>query len=372
MIAAGIQPGKDGGFTAEQLSTPEAQAVILPSTTVRQGVVSHLQVGPAVGPMNRAKDAALATAYALINSDLLTDAQRQTLRNKLAAVVQQDINLLKEITGKRPRLVPDKHARQGIEAKSFDAFVDSSTDSEAAAKAADRLKEDGGNASDIKPTGQTMSMRLPSYSLGHLVNETLALPAAEERGRKYRTTSLGLMSTKKTVGVGDFVVGTAGVRDGFTTPEEHILLPGTTAAEATGAMLLLGTSLGMSKVRSHRLVRPDHPNAHPAMTVFVPGDVVTQENATKIARAMAPHGMQIVVRSVTNGSLIIATGFNKKPITDNATRSFAAAINDNISGELSVSESALDYAEQETGLRGDGTDSPADIRAAEDLSLIHI
>ena len=366
LIAAGIQPGKDGGFTAEQLSTPEAQAVILPSTPVRQGVVSHLQVGPAVGPMNRAKDAALATAYALINSDLLTDAQRQTLRNKLGAVVQQDINLLKDMTGARPRLVPAKHARVGLESKSFEAFVDASTVEGAAGDATARIEEDGGKASDIKPTKQTMTMRLPTYAMGLGINETLALVQAEARDGKYRTTSLGLMSQSKVLGEGSYIVGSAGVRDGFTTPEEHILLPGTTAAEATSAMLLLGTSLGMSKVQSHRLVSPDHPNAHPAMTVFVPGDVVKQENATKIARAMAPHGMQIVVRSVTNGSLIIATGFNKNPITDSATQSFAAAINDNVSGELSVSESALDYAEQETGLRGDGTDSPADIRAAED------
>jgi hypothetical protein len=366
LIAAGIQPGKDGGFTAEQLSTPEAQAVILPSTPVRQGVVSHLQVGPAVGPMNRAKDAALATAYALVNSDLLTDAQRQTLRNKLAAVVQQDINLLKDMTGGRPRLVPAKHARVGLESKSFEAFVDASTVEGAAEDATTRIEEDGGKASDIKPTKQTMTMRLPTYAMGLAANETLALIQAEARDGKYRTTSLGLMSQSKVLGEGSYIVGSAGVRDGFTTPEEHILLPGTTAAEATSAMLLLGTSLGMSKVQSHRLVSPDHPNAHPAMTVFVPGDVVKQENATKIARAMAPHGMQIVVRSVTNGSLIIATGFNKNPITESATQSFAAAINDNVSGELSVSESALDYAEQETGLRGDGTDSPADIRAAED------
>ena len=366
LIAAGIQPGKDGGFTAEQLATPEAQAVILPSTSVRQGVVSQLQVGPAVGPLNRAKDNALATAYALVNSDLLTDAQRQTLRNKLAAVVQQDINLLKDMTGGRPRLVPAKHARLGLESQSFEAFVDASTVEGAAEDATNRIEGDGGKASDIKPTKQTMTMRLPTYAMGLAANETLALIQAEARDGKYRTTSLGLMSQSKVLGEGSYIVGSAGVRDGFTTPEEHILLPGTTAAEATSAMLLLGTSLGMSKVQSHRLVGPDHPNAHPAMTVFVPGDVVKQENATKIARAMAPHGMQIVVRSVTNGSLIIATGFNKNPITDSATKSFAASINDNISGELSVSESALDYAEQETGLRGDGTDSPADIRSAED------
>ncbi len=366
LIDAGIQPGKDGGFTAEQLATPEAQAVILPSTTVRQGVVSHLQVGPAVGPMNQAKDNALATAYALVNSDLLTDAQRQTLRNKLAAVVQQDINLLKNMTGGRPRLVPAKHARLGLESQSFEAFVDASTVEGAAEDATARIEEDGGKASDIKPTKQTMTMRLPTYAMGLAANETLALVQAETRDGKYRTTSLGLMSQSKVLGEGSYIVGSAGVRDGFTTPEEHILLPGTTAAEATSAMLLLGTSLGMSKVQSHRLVSPDHPNAHPAMTVFVPGDVVKQEVATKIARSMAPHDMQIVVRSVTNGSLIIATGFNKKPITDSATRSFATAINDNINEELSVSESALDYAEQETGLRGDGTDTPADIRAAED------
>jgi len=381
LIAVGIEPDDQGGFSTEQLTSPEALRAIEAASAVRSGTVTSLQVGQVAGQASLQKDNLVALAYALLNSDVLTDAQKQTLRNKLSKVTQQDINLLKEIVGGRNRLTPAKNARVGLELGSYEAFVDAALVQDAVTEAMSRVAAEGGVVADVKigkGMGETLSVRIPVAAFGLGYNATAALPAAEQAGLDksglYRTASMGLMSNNKVLGEGTYAIGSAGVRDGFITPEEHILAPGLTAAESVFGLKLLGIALGQRVVRAHRVVEAGREGSTPALAVFVPGQFVRQEDMAAVAGAIEPHGMQLIVRAVTNGSLVTAihADGSAEAITDDATDAFADAMAARYTGDLIVEDIALDYVEEETGLRGDGTDSPAKIRAAEDKFIRQI
>ena len=379
LIAVGIEPDDQGGFSTEQLTSPEALRAIEAASAVRSGTVTSLQVGQVAGQASLQKDNLVALSYALLNSDVLTDAQKQTLRNKLSKVTQQDINLLKEIVNARKRLTPAKNARIGLELGSFEAFVDAALVQDAVAEAMARVEADGGVVADVKVgTGENLSVRIPVAAFGLNYNATAGLPAAEQAGLDksgaYSTASMGLMSNDKVLGEGSYAIGSAGVRDGFITPEEHILAPGLTAAESVYGLKLLGIALGQRVVRAHRVVEAGQEGSTPALAVFVPGQFVRQEDMAAVAGAIEPHGMQLIVRAVTNGSLVTAirADGSAEAITDDATDAFADAMAARYTGDLIVEDVALDYVEEETGLRGDGTDSPATIRAAEDKFLRQI